>query len=342
MGSSFSTKAEDYTKPVELESKVFPELMAKLPSMEGKVVAITGCTTGTGFVLAKACARLRAEVIMLNRPSKRSDAALEVIKKDVPKAKVSQIPCYLNGFDSVREAGEKLRAQLGETGLDILCNNAGIMAFKDAATVDGFDTQMQVNHLSHFLLTAEVWPLLERAASKNGEARVVNHSCGARKGRNLEAKYLGKNEGNLGGDESGWTPFSGGRWVRYQQTKLANVVFTYALHDRLKAAESKVKVLVADAGLASTNLQVSTANDGGMGQGFTNWLVSYGAQSSEDGAAGILTCCCAKDVESGQLWGPSGLTGPAICSPEEKLANEDSRTMLWADSNWATNAQFNP
>merc|ERR1719210_1710166 len=98
-------------------------------------------------------------------------------------------------FAAVREAAQKLKEDLGSSGLDVLCNNAGIMATKDEATGDGFDTQMQTNHLSHFLLTAELFPLLEKAANADGEACVVNHSSVAHHSpaEPLEAKYFGKN-----------------------------------------------------------------------------------------------------------------------------------------------------
>ena len=83
--------------------------------------------------------------------------------------------------------------------IDVLCNNAGIMALKDKATIDGFDIQMQTNHLSHFLLCKKLMPLLKKATQLRGEARVVNHSSIARFGvKALEAKYLEKNGGNLG------------------------------------------------------------------------------------------------------------------------------------------------
>ena len=151
---------------------------------------------------------------------------------------------------------------------------------------------MQTNHLSHFLLTKELLPLLNKAAAAKGEARIVNHSSGARKfpSTPLQAKYLGKNGGNLGGNGNSML-FGGARWQRYhqactplertppspqagkvpllscrspadsavRQTKLANVVFTLGLHDRLQAAGSRVKALCAAPGLAATNLQVPPA-----------------------------------------------------------------------------------
>lgn len=91
---------------------------------------------------------------------------------------------------------------------------AGVMALPDQANKDGYDVQMATNHLSHFLLTRDVMPLLEKAAERHGEARVVQMSSEARKGAPVDAKYYGKNGGNLGGDGTG-SFFNGPRWQRY-------------------------------------------------------------------------------------------------------------------------------
>jgi len=323
-----------------VESRWFPEFKSKLPSMAGKVVAVTGCTTGTGNVCAQTCAELGAKVIMLNRASERADAALESIRAAVPGANVSQIQCDLMSFASVREAIATLNTQLADEGLDVLCNNAGIMATADKATEDGCDTQMQTNHLAHFLLTGGVWPLLEQAAAKRGEARVVNHSSSARKlGRlSLEAEYLGRNGGNLGGDDLPGL-FKGARWKRYQQSKLANVVFTYALDDKAKAADSKVKSLVCEPGGAATSLGATTVKDGGMdAEVFSNVLKS--CQSSEDGTMPLLTCCCIEDVNSRDLYEPEqGLVGPAKLQPPDDI-DDASKEMLWRESVAVTEAQY--
>ena len=100
------------------------------------------------------------------------------------------------------------------------------MALPDVATVDGYDVQMQTNHLSHFLLASIVLPALQTAAEVSGSARIVGHSSAARKspGTPCDAKYYGKNGGDLGGD-SATVP----KWERYHQSKLANVLFTGAL-----------------------------------------------------------------------------------------------------------------
>ncbi|CAE8667298.1 unnamed protein product [Polarella glacialis] len=335
-----------YGKPATVASVHFPAFRQGLKRMDGKTVAITGCTTGTGYICAQVCAELGAVVLMLNRPSARADDALQTLQKAVPGGQFRLVPCDLMSFASVRQAGQQLRS-LAPGGLDVLCNNAGIMAVKDEATGDGCDPQMQTNHLSHFLLTAEVWPLLEKAADLRGEARVVNHSSVARSMGNkpLDATYLQMNGGNLGGDELGWAPFTGACWTRYQQTKLANVVFTYALRDRAAACNSKVKALVAHPGLAATNLQVTSATDGGMGQSFSNFLMGNLAQSGEDGSTGLIRCCCDPEAKSGDFFGPTGAMQSGPCAllnrgGDESLADEASRKMLWEVSCEVTKANF--
>jgi NAD(P)-dependent dehydrogenase (short-subunit alcohol dehydrogenase family) len=247
------------------------------------------------------------------------------------------VPCDLADFASVRTAGETLREQFGETGCDVLCNNAGIMGMPDEATVDGFDVQMQANHLSHFLLTHEVWPLLETAARRHGEARVVNHSSGARgkPGQKLIAKYLRPNGGRLGGDS-----FPGHqKWVRYRQSKLANLMFTYALHERASARPGNaVKALCAHPGPTATGLQEKTAAAGGTGW-FDRRIIRQAlavAHSTENGTCGLLRCCCEPGVESGAFYGPAerGAGGKAdLLEPERNPANED---LLWEESLKAT------
>ena len=162
----------------------YHELKAVIPSQQGKIIAITGCTSGTGLVLAKTCAELGARVILLNRKSERADAALKELQGR--NASAQHVELDLSSFASVRACAEQLH-KVCPDGIDVLCNNAGVMGLPDDATGDGFDVQMQSNHISHFLLTLSVWDLLERAAQKRGEARVVNHS---RLARLLETRCL--------------------------------------------------------------------------------------------------------------------------------------------------------
>ncbi|CAJ1350891.1 unnamed protein product [Effrenium voratum] len=184
----------------------------------------------------------------------------------------------------------------------------------------------------------ELYPLLQKAASERGEARIVQHSSGARKFPNtdLEAKYLGKNGGDLGGNGNSMF-FGGARWERYHQTKLANAVFTKELDTRLRAANSKVKACCAAPGLAATNLQVTTSQDDGF---HAPWIMRFG-QSGEDGTMPLLQCC-AGSVESGDFFEPEGMGNikgpPTKIAPEPLWTKPESGKILWEESEKACGA----
>jgi NAD(P)-dependent dehydrogenase (short-subunit alcohol dehydrogenase family) len=247
--------------------------------LAGKCIAITGCTSGTGLVAAAVAARKGASVIiLLNRASARADSAAQSVAAAAAtrgSTKVVSIDCDLQSFASVRAAAVQAAAEAarhGHGGIDVLVNNAGIMAFPDSRTADGHDVQMQTNHLSHFLLTQLLMPALEVAAAGTGEARVVHHSSGARQGQGaepLDARYFQRSEpGTLGGDGLD-KAFS-----RYHQTKLANSVYAMALHAELTAAGSKVKSLVAEPGVCGTDLAAN------LMQGHTSAGNEQGAQQA--------------------------------------------------------------
>lgn len=309
-------------------TRLYPAYVAGLPRLEGRTVAITGCTSGTGQVLAGTVGALGARVLLLNRPSARAEAACAALIDQGFDA--TPVPCDLQSFAQVREAVERLRT-LCPDGLDVLVNNAGVMALDDVATVDGCDVQMQTNHLSHFLLTSGVWPLLTKAADARGEARVVNHSSGARLGAPLHARYLGRNGGDLGGDR--WPGF--GRWQRYRQSKLANLLFTYALETHIQreapAYAGRVKSLCAHPGPTDSGLQGKTSGRRLVDR-YLLWRTLREAQSVEDGALGITRAACAPDVASGDFFGPTreARTGEAVRLPPER--DPDAEELLWSTS----------
>ncbi len=292
--------------------------------MTGRVAAVTGTTSGTGYVCARELGRLGARVFLLNRSSSRADAALARLQAEVPDGQFEPVVCDLQDFASVRQAAATLREKTER--LDVLCNNAGVMALPDQATKDGYDVQMQTNCLSHFLLTGEVFDLLK----ESDDGRVVNHSSQARLGPPLEPQYFGKNGGNLGGDGSPEesSGFGGPRWVRYHQTKLANCAFTYGLQARLDAAGiDNVKVLLAHPGLAATSLQTTTASTGGMD---ADSPFMANAQSAEDGALGILRACADPAAEAGEFFGPKGWGGfPESLTPEDSLKDAHNLQVNW-------------
>jgi NAD(P)-dependent dehydrogenase (short-subunit alcohol dehydrogenase family) len=293
-------------------------------SMAGKIVAITGTTSGTGYFCAREMAKLGAEVLLLNRVSERSSTSLESLKKEVPGASFVPFECDLQDFENVRKAIADITSTY--TVIDVLCNNAGIMAMPDIPTKDGYDVQMQTNCLSHFLLTNGLFQQIKN--SRDG--RIVNHTSMARLGPPLEEKYFGKNGGNLGGDgtEEENNNFRGPRWMRYHQTKLANCAFTYGLIERLKAKGiHTIKVLIAHPGLAATQLQITTVKSGGM-KGGTEFMQI--AQSAEDGATGIIRCCTDPNVRTGDFYGPKQWKGfPDKIIPEESLNDHENIRVNW-------------
>jgi NAD(P)-dependent dehydrogenase (short-subunit alcohol dehydrogenase family) len=154
--------------------------------MTHKVVAITGTTTGTGYFCARELAKKGTKVILLNRKSERSEQSHKQLLQDVPGGIFDPIDCDLQRFASVKSAMEAIKSRYDV--LDVLVNNAGVMALKDQATEDGYDVQMQTNFIPHFLITKELFPLL----CKSKQARIVNHSSMARLGSPLNMEYFEK------------------------------------------------------------------------------------------------------------------------------------------------------
>lgn len=307
--------------PSKKTVKHYNDFVEKLPSLEGKTVAITGCTTGTGKVAAMTFVRKGAKnVILLNRPSERATKVQEEIAAEAgDNTKVEHVDCDLQDFDSVRKAIETIKEK--HEALDILCNNAGIMATEDKATKDGYDNQMQTNQLSHFLLTKELYPLLKKAQELRGKAVVAMHTSDLRKNkkRAIDGKYLGKNGGDLGGNDPKYS--KGANWIRYQQSKLANTCFAVELRDRF--GDSGLIASAAAPGIAITNLQQNTPAMTGKE------IFLRLAQSAEDGTMPILSACMMS--ENGDFWDPKyGLAGKAVKKIYNKLdLDEDNRNIVW-------------
>lgn len=317
------------------ETRHYDDLVATLPDQTGKTVLITGCTSGMGLVLARTAARKGARVVMLNRKSDRADRALADLQTLAPDT--AFVPCDLTSFASVRAAGATLREMLSASGVDILVNNAGLMGLPEQATEDGYEIQMQANHLSHFLLTHEIWPLLDRAAEQRGEARVVNHSSAARNKpkRPVIRAFYEADATAWAGDR--WPGM--GKWVRYGQSKLANLLFTYALQDHADGRpDNKVKVLCAHPGPADSGLQAKTTK-AGKTTILDRYILSSTvkvAQSQEDGACGITRAAFDPSAKGGDFFGPDPekRVGPAITlAPERDPAGE---ALLWEASLAAT------
>ena len=320
-----------------------------LPTVDGKVFVITGTTSGTGFVAAQCVAEKGGEAVLLNRKSSRVDDMLQKLQEKVPNGKFVAIECDLQNFASVRKAIDEIKSKYKK--IYCLSNNAGIMGTKDERTVDGYDTQMQTNHLSHYLLTAGLLPLLEAEAKEGGDARIVNHSSEARHGtkNGLEEKYLDSSApGTLGGDAVPFfSLFGGPRFERYFHSKLANSVFTHGLHNKLQAcsdeSKNKIRSVAAHPGGSVTNLG-GDESFSWFARFWLGLLMPLIMQTAEDGTMGLLRGMMDPTAESGQLYGPLGGTGtygPAVINPPKPYETDpDAIEMLWRKSEEATKIKF--
>lgn len=317
-------------------STQFETFVEQLPDLQGKTIAITGCTTGLGYVFARICVQKNASaVILLNRPSDRAQAAEQSLKEiaNPDTTLVETIDCDLQDFASVRKAAAPLKEKY--EALDVLCNNAGVMALPDEATGDGYDVQMQTNYLSHFLLTKELFPLLQKAKELRGEARIVNQLSLMRilPYTNLKEEFLAKKGGDLGG--SGYLA----SWGRYHQSKLAHSIFACALRDRVK--RTGIKVTMSAPGYASTNIESTTPGFNGL-----RWSRIL-ARSAEDGCMPFLSAAfhaCSDTDDKAMIWEPSYLRlyGPPVeFELEETSTKKEFRGTLWAASEEAC-GKFNP
>jgi NAD(P)-dependent dehydrogenase (short-subunit alcohol dehydrogenase family) len=182
--------------------------------LSGRTVFITGASSGLGQETARAMAARGAHVVMAGRDQAKLDAAVAAIRETVPKAQLDTLTVDLGSLESIRAATSRARQAFPK--IDVLINNAGVMATPFLHTHDGFELQFGTNHLGHFALTAELMPAIERGHLK----RIVNLSS--------RAHHMGQVDFD--------DPFFERRpydpWVAYGQSKTANVLFSLGLEQR--------------------------------------------------------------------------------------------------------------
>jgi len=331
---------------------LYENLVKDLPDVKGKVFAITGTTSGTGFIAAKTIAAHGGTVLCLNRPSTRAEAALADLKAQVPDGVFVPIGCDLQDFSSVRSAAEEISSKY--PALYAFGENAGIMLGEDVVTKDGYDIQMQTNHLSHFLLTIKLLPLLKAGAAEHGQARVVIMSSGTRHGdstgkvgkkdHHLEERYLGKG-GDLGGNGVAMgAKITGPQFDRYCQSKLANSLFMHALHQKLQES--------GNANILSIGTQPGVSNTGLMNDWMKNPIAKFGMNvlakfmfsKPKDGATSLILGLMGKDenVKSDTIYGPKNQEkGPAVPNDAEDYEIDPAKMdMLWKKSEEAVGETF--
>ena len=210
-----------------------------IPSQAGRLALVTGATSGVGFYAARELARKSATVIMPARDMRKAKEAAERIEAEVPKAQLYLAKLDLAEFDSVREFGEHIRQRYGTGSLDLLVNNAGIMALpKRTVNSQGLELQIVTNYFGPFLLTALLFPLMKEEEG----SRIVTVSSTMARSARLEFDNLQS--------EKRYVPHRGA----YAQSKLADLIFAFELHRRLSAANSCIASIAVHPGWALTDI----------------------------------------------------------------------------------------
>lgn len=274
--------------------------IADIPDQHGRTAVVTGANGGLGYETALALAGAGAHVVMAARDQAKADRAAERIASEHPDASLELVPLDLGDLASVRSAA----ATIADThpSVDLLVNNAGLMAMPEATTADGFEMQFGVNHLGHYALTALLLEPLLRAP----RSRVVTVTSTAH---------------HMGRAVDPDNPHLHGRykpWRAYGQAKLANFHFGLGLDQRLRAAGATSASLIAHPGLSNTDLQARTVREGGGGAsaGFFHMLAARTGMSPAQGALPQLRAATDPGAHGGEFYAPRfGNNGPPVRRP---------------------------
>jgi NAD(P)-dependent dehydrogenase (short-subunit alcohol dehydrogenase family) len=299
-----------------------------IPDLTGRDAVVTGANSGLGLQIALELARNGAQVVLAVRDTDKGEEAAKRIRDSAPGAIVEVCGLDLADLASVRGFAERLQKQ--RDGLDLLVNNAGVMALPRRTTKDGFEMQLGTNHLGHFALTGLLLPALVARP----QARVVTMSSGAHQMGRIRFD-------NLQGERRYQ------RWLAYGQSKLANLLFAFELARRAALADVELVSAAAHPGYAATNLQFAGARMDGSG--LKEQLAKLGnrlfAQSDAQGALPALYAATMPDVSGGEYFGPDGRGGargyPTRAQTTKAARDPDLARRLWEVSEELTGVSYN-
>lgn len=289
--------------------------------MAGKVAIVTGATSGIGLEVTRRLAAKGCIVVLGCRSESRARAAIKSIEAENPQACLRWIELDLSSLASVRGFAHEFIVTYTE--LHLLVNNAGIMAVPYSKTEDGFERQLAVNYLGHFVLTGL---LIERLRDST-PSRIVNVTSLVYTWSDLDLPNLNCSRG--------YDP-----WKAYMQSKLACMLFTWELRRRLAINAPGVTAACAHPGWTHSNL---TYSDGKCAPVF--WLLNtIFAQGCHEGALPVLYAATGQDICSGDLTGPAMiLRGRAMkVRPDPRGNDDDMSRRLWEVSEIMTDLQYLP
>jgi NAD(P)-dependent dehydrogenase (short-subunit alcohol dehydrogenase family) len=273
---------------------------ADIPDLSGRTAVVTGANGGLGLVTAHELARAGAHVVLAARDQAKAQTAEEQIHARTPRASTEIVPLDLGSLASVATAAQRILS--AHRTVEILVNNAGLMAMPERRTEDGFEMQFGVDHLGHFALTAHLLPAVLRAE----RARVVTVTSTAR---------------FMGGAVDLRNPNLHGRykpWRAYAQAKTANYHFGLGLQQQFEKAGVSAQSLIAHPGLSNTDLQSRTVREGGAGWSgaFSEVMAKRSGMTPADGARPQLRAATDPRAKGGELYAPRfGGNGPAVRRP---------------------------
>jgi NAD(P)-dependent dehydrogenase (short-subunit alcohol dehydrogenase family) len=257
---------------------------ASIPSQSDRVAVVTGASSGLGLEVSAELAAHGAHVVMAARSPDKLDAALAEVRRRHRAASVEAAQVDLASLGSIRAGAGALLTT--HPRIDLLIDNAGVMAVPCSETADGFELQFGTNHLGHFALTG----LLLGALAETPGSRVVVVTSFMRRRGDIDFDDL-----------HGRRRY--GKWKAYSQSKLANLVFAVELDRRLRESGAETIAVAAHPGYAATNLQSGSNPIQNIALRIGNLLF---AQPAAGGALPLLYAATAPGVEGGELYGPAG------------------------------------
>ena len=260
----------------------------QLGDMSDKVVVVTGGNSGLGFECVKIFSAHGAQVVMASRNAGKAAAAIEEISAIQPDARITHMLLDLADLGVVREFCDKFLNRFEQ--LDVLMNNAGVMAIPQSQTADGFEQQFGSNHLGHFALTGRLLPMLLATP----RSRVVSVTSMAANGGQIRFEDL-----------MGTRRY--GRWTAYGQSKLANMLFGRELQRRLAESGSHTISVLAHPGFSTTNLSKGPLQGASPVMALVEKTVQLICQPPADGALPQLYAATEAGVRGDDYFGPSGI-----------------------------------
>ena len=295
-----------------------------IPDLTGRRAVVTGANSGLGLQIAQGLARHGAQVTLAVRDAGRGGQAADRIRSAAPDAELAVEALDLADLSSVRDFAARHAGPV-----DLLVNNAGVMALPRRETKDGFEMHIGTNHLGHFALTGLLLPaLLERPG-----ARVVTMSSGAHAYGRIRFE-------NLQGERHYQ------RWLAYGQSKLANLLFAFELARRAALADLDLVSVAAHPGYAATNLQTQAGRMENNRLKQLTWGLAnrvFG-QSDAQGALPALYAATMPDVAGGEYFGPDGIAGvhgyPTRAPTTRAARSRELAARLWEVSEELTGVAY--